>query len=141
MFLHGFQQGGLRLGRRAVDFVGQDHVGEDRAVQELELRAGRWLVFLDHFGAGDVRGHQVGRELDAAETQRTGVGQRADHQRLGQAGHADQQAMAAGEDGDQQFFDHLLLADDHLAQFVGDALVGVVQFWTAWTSSSWSIVG
>ena len=30
-FLHGFEQGGLRLGRRAVDFVGQDHVGEQRA--------------------------------------------------------------------------------------------------------------
>ncbi len=30
-FLHGFEQGGLRLGRRAVDLVGQDDVGEQRA--------------------------------------------------------------------------------------------------------------
>ena len=30
-FLHGFEQGGLRLRRRAVDFVGENHVGEQRA--------------------------------------------------------------------------------------------------------------
>ena len=30
-FLHGFEQGGLHLGRRAVDFIGQDEVGEDGA--------------------------------------------------------------------------------------------------------------
>ena len=42
VLLHRLQQGGLRLGRRAVDFVGQDHVGEDRPLEELELaRAGR----------------------------------------------------------------------------------------------------
>ena len=32
-FLHGFEQGGLRLGRRAVDFVGEDDVGEQRALR------------------------------------------------------------------------------------------------------------
>ena len=116
MFLHRLQQRRLRLGRRAIDFVGQDDVGEDRAFEELEAAAAGRLVFLDHFRAGDVGRHQVGRELDAAELQRQGIGQRADHQRLGQARHADQQAMAAGEHGDQQLFDHLLLADDHLAQ-------------------------
>jgi hypothetical protein len=36
-FLHGFEQSGLRLGRRAVDFVGQNHVGKQRAGHELEL--------------------------------------------------------------------------------------------------------
>ena len=85
------------------------------------------LVLLDHLGAGDVGRHQVGRELDAAELQRQRVGQRADHQRLGQARHADQQAVPAGEHRDQQFLDHLLLADDHLAQLGGDAAVSVVE--------------
>ncbi len=33
--LHRFEHGGLRLGRRAVDLVGQEHVGEERAGQEL----------------------------------------------------------------------------------------------------------
>ena len=32
VFLHRFQQRALHLGRRAVDFVGQDEVGEDRAL-------------------------------------------------------------------------------------------------------------
>ena len=85
-------------------------------------------VFLDHLGARDVGGHQVGRELDAAELQREGVGQRADHQRLGQARHAHQQAMPAGEHGHQQFLDHLLLADDHPAELLGDQSVGFAQF-------------
>jgi hypothetical protein len=34
--LHGFQQGGLGLRRGPVDLVGQDDVGEDRAVDEPE---------------------------------------------------------------------------------------------------------
>ena len=38
-FLHRFEQGGLRLGRRAVDLVGQHDVGEDRPGQELEHAA------------------------------------------------------------------------------------------------------
>ena len=36
VFLHRFQQRRLRLGRRAVDFVGQDHVREDRAADEAQ---------------------------------------------------------------------------------------------------------
>ena len=31
-FLHRFEQRALHLGRRAVDFVGEDEVGEDRAL-------------------------------------------------------------------------------------------------------------
>ena len=30
LFLHGFEQRALHLGRRAIDFVGQNQVGEDR---------------------------------------------------------------------------------------------------------------
>ena len=85
------------------------------------------LVFLNHFGAGDVGRHQVGRELDAVELERQRVGQRADQQRLGQPGHADQQAMAAGEQRDEQLLDHFVLADDALADFVGDAAVGFAE--------------
>ena len=32
LFLHRFEQGGLRLGRGAVDLVGEDDLGEDRAL-------------------------------------------------------------------------------------------------------------
>ena len=36
-FVHGFEQRGLRFGRGAVDFVGQQEVGEDRSALELKL--------------------------------------------------------------------------------------------------------
>jgi hypothetical protein len=36
VLLHRLEQGGLRLGRGAVDLVGQHHVGEQRALDEAE---------------------------------------------------------------------------------------------------------
>jgi hypothetical protein len=39
--LHHLEQRGLRLGRRAVDLVGQQQVREHRAARRDELRAGR----------------------------------------------------------------------------------------------------
>ena len=77
------------------------------------------LGLLQDVGPGDVRGHQVGRELDPLEADVEDLGDRADHQRLGQPGHADQQDVAAGEDRRQDLLDHLALADDDLAQ-LGD---------------------
>ncbi len=67
--LHGFEQCRLRLGRRAVDFIGENDVREQRPLQEAELALAGRAVLLDHLGAGDVRRHQVGRELDTAEIQ------------------------------------------------------------------------
>jgi hypothetical protein len=37
VLLHGFEQGGLGLGRGAVDLVGEQQVAEDRALDESEL--------------------------------------------------------------------------------------------------------
>jgi hypothetical protein len=65
-----------------------------------------------------VRGHQVGRELDALETNIQDPRQRADHQRLGQPGNPFQQTVAAGEDGGEDLLDDVLLADDDLLQFL-----------------------
>jgi hypothetical protein len=45
-FLHGFQQGGLRFGRRAVDLVGQHDVGKQRPPVELEKPLARGVVLL-----------------------------------------------------------------------------------------------
>ena len=36
--------------------------------------------------------------------------------------------MPAGEHRHQQFLDHLLLADDHPAELLGDESIGFVQF-------------
>ena len=110
-FLHGFQQGGLDLGRGAVDFVRQDKIGEDRAFLGSELP---FLRIIDH-GAQQVRRQKVRRELDAGELRV----QRARHgfygERLGEAGHAFQQDVPLAEEAEDQPVHQRLLADDHLA--------------------------
>ena len=64
LLLHGFQQGGLSLGRGPIDLVGQHDVGEDRSPLELEDLSSRRIVGED-VGAGDVRRHEIRSELDA----------------------------------------------------------------------------
>ena len=110
------------FGRRAVDLVGQDDVGEDRALDEPERPFPGRVVLLDDLGAGDVAGHEVGSELDAAELQVQGPGEGGHGQGLGQPGHADGQAVAAGEEADQHLLEHLLLADDHLVDLAAEQL-------------------
>ena len=114
--LHRLQQGRLRLGRRAVDLVGQDDVGEDRTGHEDGHAATGGVVLLDDVGARDVGGHQVGGELNPVEREREHAGEGVDHQRLGQAGHSLEQIVTAGEDRDQEFVQHFALADNHLAE-------------------------
>ena len=113
--LHGLEQRRLRLGRRAVDFVGQQDVAEDRPVHERPAAVPGGGIFLDDVRAGDVRGHQVRRELDALEHQAQRLRDGADHQRLGRAGQAGDQAMAADKQRDQNLVEHFLLSDDDLA--------------------------
>ena len=83
-------------------------------------------VLLDDVGAGDVRRHQVGRELDAVELQVEHLGQRRDEQRLGQPGDADDQAVAADEERQQHQLDDVALADDPLLQLGDDLLAAGV---------------
>jgi hypothetical protein len=73
-------------------------------------------IFVDDVGAGDVRRHQVGRELDAVELEVEDLRQRPYQQRLGEAGHADDQAVAADEQRQQHLIDDVLLTDDQLGQ-------------------------
>ena len=79
------------------------------------------LGVLKNFRAGDVRGHEVGRELDALELQVENLRDGFDEQRLGQSRRAGDEAMAAGKKRDQHLLDHFLLADDDLGKFGFDA--------------------
>jgi len=63
--LHGFQQRRLRARRGAVDFVGQNNLGENRAGPEFEFRT---LLIKDQ-RAGDIGRQQVGSKLNTAEFQ------------------------------------------------------------------------
>ena len=75
---------------------------------------------VDHQRAGDVAGHQVGRELHPAGVDRQGRGQGADEERLRRTGHALHQHVAAAEEGDEQAGHGGVLADDGLAHLVPD---------------------
>ena len=72
-FLHRFQQRGLGLGGGAIDLVGEHQVGEQWSLLETELPVA--VVLFDDLRAGDVRRHQVWRELDAREGQPHAAGQ------------------------------------------------------------------
>ena len=125
MLLHRFQEGGLRLGRRAVDLVGQDHVGEDRPLHELHPPPA-FARFLEDLRAGDVRRHQVGRELNPLKLQVEDLRDRADEQGLRQPGRTGDQAMTAGKQADQELMRRLLLADDHLGKLALDPAAALV---------------
>ena len=79
LFLHGLQQCALRFGAGAVDFIGQQHLREHGAGMEHE----GFLAALIDRHAGEIAGHQVGRELHARELQAKGA-----RQRMGQRGLA-----------------------------------------------------
>src|SRR3954451_11534416 len=126
VFLHRFEQGRLRLRRGAVHFVREDHVGEDRPGDEADFTTPADPVLLDHFGADDVRRHQVRRELDAVELQVNRLRQAFDQQRFRQPRHAAEQHVSAGEKRGQDLLNHRLLADNRAAELVsqpaGEAL-------------------
>lgn len=73
---HGFQQGTLRAGGRPVDFVRQQHVGEDRPFAKLKLS----LVWQKDARPQNIAGEQIGRALEtgktAVETLRNRLGER-----------------------------------------------------------------
>nr|GEU28510.1 hypothetical protein [Tanacetum cinerariifolium] len=111
--LHGFEQRRLRLGRRAVDLVGQQHLGEHGAMLEAEFALARGVVLFQDFGAHDIGRHEVGRELHAVKIHLGRLRQRLDQQRLAQPRHAFHQRVAAGQQADDKRIDHVFLADDH----------------------------
>ena len=119
--LHGFEEGRLGLGRRPVDLVGQDEVGEHRARFEPEAVV-LGLVLDDDRGADDVGRHEVGGELNAGETEGQGLGQTPDEQGLAEAGDALEENVAFAEEGDQGQFHHGLLAHDGPGQLFSDGV-------------------
>ena len=92
--LHRLEHGGLGLGRGAVDFVAEHDVGENRAGLEMTELAPA-VALGQHLGADDIRGHQVGRELDPLEAQAEGLAGGLDHQGFAEAGDAFDQDVAA----------------------------------------------
>ena len=117
-FLHGLQKGRLRFGRRSVDLVGEDDVGEQRAFHKLELAR-----LVEDLGADDVAGHQVRGELDAVEAETEGLGDGVDEERFGETRNAHKQNVPACKNGGGDLADHLILSHDDLADFGEQGLV------------------
>lgn len=103
---HRFEQGRLGFGRRAVDLVGEQEVGEDGARLEGELGA---AGVVDQ-RAGDIARHQVGGELDALGVEFESGRQRANEQGFGDPRGAFQEYVTAAEEGDDQAGDGGVLA-------------------------------
>jgi len=122
MFLHCFEKRGLGLGRSTVDFICEDDIRENGAGDECKFMAARCIGAQD-VGAGDVRGHKVGRELNALELEVEHVGNGLDDGCFSEAGHADEQAVSAGKEADKDFVNDIPLADDGLGDFIDDKLI------------------
>ena len=100
MLLHGLEQGGLGLGRGSVDLVGQQQVGEHRALTEAEA-----AMVEDHL-TDHVRRHEIRGELDPRGLQIHRCRQGLDQQRLGHTGDSFQHDVALGQDGAQHARQH-----------------------------------
>src|SRR5439155_24438270 len=74
---------------------------------------------------GDVRRHQVRRELDALEANVEDLRDRTYHERLRQSRHADEQAMSPREDGGQDLLNNLSLADHDPAELLDHLRAGL----------------
>ena len=121
--LHHLEQRGLGLRRGPVDLVGEDDVGEHGAPAEVERAVG--LVV--HEPAGDVRGQQVGRELDAAPRPLHRVRDRLGQRRLAGAGHVVEQEVTLGEQAHQRERDLVALALDDLLDVVEEGVEPVAE--------------
>src|SRR3954452_9217282 len=64
--LHRLEKGGLRLRRRPIDLIRQTNLSEERTFLELKL-APPGLILDNHVRAQNIRGHQIGRELNSRE--------------------------------------------------------------------------
>jgi hypothetical protein len=127
MFLHGFEKSGLSFRRRAIDFVGENDVREHGTFRENE-RALPWLIcLLQNIGAGDVGRHEVGRELNAAETERHHLRKGIDDGGFREAGNAHEQTVAARENTNEQSLDDEILADNDLGDFGANFLINFAQ--------------
>ena len=113
-FCHGFEEGALDFCGGAIDFVGQDEVGEERPLFGGELACSR---IVDE-GADEVCGEEVRCELDPLELGVDAGGEGFDGEGFCDAGNSFEEDVAVGEEADEEAVDERLLADDDAGDFV-----------------------
>ena len=97
---------------RTVDLVGEDDVGKQRPLVELEP-----TLVIENLRADDVAWHEVRCELNPVEAQAQSLRNGVHEQGLGQPRHPDEQAVSSAEDGDEHLLDHLFLSHNDFADF------------------------
>ena len=120
--LHGLEHGRLGLRRGAVDFVGEENLGEDRTFLEFK-EPFSVRRFHDHVRAEDIRRHQVGRELNAIEVEVERLGKCPHQECFAKPGNAFQQTVPADEQASQHAVDDFIMADDDTADLFANSLV------------------
>src|SRR5437870_877594 len=111
VLFHRLEQRRLRFRRGAVDFVGEDHLREDRAGAELEAAA---VALVDRH-AEDVGGQHVAGELDALELQAERSREHVRQRGLADSRQVLDQQVAAREQAGQRQSDLCLFAENDLA--------------------------
>ena len=117
VLLHRLEKRRLRLRGRAVDLVGEHDVGEDRPGPEGHPPPTGGRVLLEDLRPGDVRRHEVRRELDPREVEVEHLCHDVDDHRLGEPRHAEHEAVAADVEGEEHLLEDVPLAHDLLAHF------------------------
>ena len=111
-FVHGFEQGRLRLGRGAVDLIGQQHIGEHRARLKLELLLHRGV----HRNSKHIGRQHVAGELETLERAIQRAGQSMGQRGLAHSWNTFNEQVPARQHGDQSEPDHLIIAANDLAK-------------------------
>ena len=112
--LHRLEKRRLHFRRRAVDFVGQEQVGEDRPLLRRELAR---LRRVDE-RTDDVGGEEVWRKRDAPELEPERLRESVARKRLREARHAFEEDVSVGDHGEDEAVDELFLPDDDLANLI-----------------------
>ena len=121
--LHRLEQRALHLRGSTVDLVGQDEVREHGAERDLELAE----LLVEDPCSDDVRGDEVGGELDALELPADGLRERLHRHRLREPGNALDEEMPPCEEGDHHPLQQRVLADDHALDLVQDLFEGRIE--------------
>ena len=95
--LHRLEERRLGLRRSTVDLVREEEVGEDRPRPELEVA----VALVPDRRAGDVRGHEVGGELDAREAHAQDLREGPGRERLREARVVLEQDVPVREEPEQ----------------------------------------
>ncbi len=113
-FVHGFEQRRLRLGRGAVDFIGEQDVGKNRPALELKL------LFDGRVDGNsqNIRWQHVAGELHPLKTAVDGPRQSLAESSLAHSGNPFNQQMPASKHRHQGKTDYVVLTANYLAEYV-----------------------